>query len=268
MRPERHTLPAARPALARSVEGQGPALVLFHGGMGSRTHWSRNIPVLATRFTVHGFDLPGFGESPDVPTGTGPDEYLDWVAEEVSRLEAPVELAGFSFGGVVAAATAARLGEGVRRMTLVGPGGFGIPVGRSIQLRRMPGREASDQERREVIAHNLGQWMLHRTPAPEDPVVDIQWNNVRGARFDSRTVSLRDSLADDLARARCQVQILWGADDPLAHPSIAVRADICRAARPDLITHIIPQAGHWTQFEAADAVNALLLSFHSEETAA
>ena len=43
--------------------GRGPDVVLFHGGMGSWKHWTRNIEPLAARFTVHALDHPSYGAS-------------------------------------------------------------------------------------------------------------------------------------------------------------------------------------------------------------
>src|SRR3546814_6277896 len=37
--------------------GEGPPLVLLHGGSGSWTHWFRNIPALARRYRVIAADL-------------------------------------------------------------------------------------------------------------------------------------------------------------------------------------------------------------------
>jgi pimeloyl-ACP methyl ester carboxylesterase len=45
------------------VWGQGPPLVLLHGGTGSWMHWVRNIEALAHDFTLLVPDLPGSGES-------------------------------------------------------------------------------------------------------------------------------------------------------------------------------------------------------------
>ena len=64
-----------RIAVQRS--GQGPDVVLFHGGMGSWKHWVRNIDALAARFTVHALDHPAYGDSPSLPRETTGPEYLD-----------------------------------------------------------------------------------------------------------------------------------------------------------------------------------------------
>ena len=55
------------PRMAVHRSGHGPDLVLFHGGMGSWRHWTRNVEPLATRFTVHALDHPSYGDSAPVP---------------------------------------------------------------------------------------------------------------------------------------------------------------------------------------------------------
>ena len=47
-------------------------------------------------------------------------------------------LAGFSFGAVVAAATASRLGRMVEFLSMVAPGGLGIPKGRRLNILPVP----------------------------------------------------------------------------------------------------------------------------------
>jgi hypothetical protein len=47
--------------------GNGPPLVLLHGGYGSWMHWIRNVLPLSRRFTVAAPDLPGLGESATPP---------------------------------------------------------------------------------------------------------------------------------------------------------------------------------------------------------
>ncbi len=252
--------------------GDGPVLVLLHGALGSWTHWVRNIEALAARFRVLALDLPGFGESPDVPQGLTPDAYLDWVADAVTQAVAAASpqaaqpkagIIGFSYGGVVAAAVAARVGPLAHSLTLIGPGGFGEPVGRSIPLRKRPIDKQDKQLLREVTAYNLGQVMLSDTPSVDDPVIDLQLANMERARYDSRLIGWRDTLLHDLHRASCPAQVIWGEHDRLASPSVHARRALCLGARPDLKTSIVPDCGHWVQYACADPVNELLLAFHA-----
>jgi 2-hydroxy-6-oxonona-2,4-dienedioate hydrolase len=254
---------AAFPSLAARTAGAGPVLVLLHGGTGSSAHWVRNIDALADKFRVVAFDLPAYGDSPDVPKAITTDDYIGWVRHAVVTA-APdgCHLAGFSFGGAVAARVAAQLGHRIIRLSLLGTGGFGVPVGRVIPLARTSGAGAGTQARRDVAAANLGQWMLSSAPGADDPVVDMQLANIDRARFDSRRISHEATLLDDLTHITAPVQLIWGTADKLAYPSIQSRVESCRRVRPDVSVALVTDGGHWAQYEQADAVNRLLMAFH------
>ncbi|MFG1347786.1 alpha/beta fold hydrolase [Xanthobacter autotrophicus DSM 431] len=245
--------------------GAGAPLVLVHGGVGSWTHWIANVEALSRSFAVTAVDLPGYGDAP-APQASAPEAYLDAIAADLSRAMADAPsfgLVGFSFGAVIAAAVARRLGGKVNALSLLGPGGFGVPLGRKVALVPVPAAEEDLKGHRVAVAHNLGQFMMSRPPAPEDPVVDLQSANIARLRFDSRKVSHRDCLVDDVGRLTAPLQIIWGAEDHLPVPSIAARAERVSAARPDAEIHIVPDAGHWVQYEAPRAVEALLSDFHN-----
>ena len=237
--------------------------MLFHGGVGSWTHWIRNVEPLARDFRVVAFDLPGYGKSPDVPPDMTPDQYIAWVADiTTAATTGRFHLCGFSFGGSLAGRVAVRLGNRVAKLSLLGPGGFGFPEGRVIPMQKLPGRDADVNLRRQVAAANLGQWMLSSAPAADDPIVDMQLANIDRTRFNSRSISHKETLVADLPRITAPIQIVWGGADKTAYPSVQSRADQCRAVRGDLPITVVPNAGHWIQYEQADLVNRLLLNFH------
>lgn len=258
-----------RHGLAVRYWGEGPALVLLHGGMGSWTHWCRNIAALARRFRVIALDMPGYGDSANaVPNDE--DKYIGCVAKvfaEVVDEAHPAGVVGFSFGAVIAAAVSRRQPQLVARLSLLGPGGFGYSTGRSITLQKVPKGDATSVEVRKAVAFNLGQWMLSTAPAAEDPVVDVQLQNLVRARYDNRQISARDRLVADLAALTCPVQLIWGGRDVLTFPSISTRLNRCLAVRPDLKAEILPVGGHWVQYECADDVNGLLIGFHALDSA-
>jgi pimeloyl-ACP methyl ester carboxylesterase len=256
-----------RQGLAVRSWGKGAPLVLFHGGMGSWTHWCRNIATLACEFTVIAVDLPGYGDSNDAGS-LSDDAYIDRVADVFSGIVAnwaPAGLVGFSFGAVIAAGVAARTSRNVSRLSLLGPGGFGYRTGSSIALRKVPKGDTDSVELREATVFNLGQWMLSSVPDADDPVVDLHLRNLARSRFDNRQISAKDSLIADLATLSCPIQLIWGGRDVLTSPSIGVRLDRCLAVRPDLEAEILPEGGHWVGYECADEVNSLLARFHTPE---
>jgi pimeloyl-ACP methyl ester carboxylesterase len=242
--------------------GDGAPVVLFHGGTGSWTHWSRNIQALAARLRVHALDLPGYGAAPSPPSGPDPVAYLHLVSEAVSTLareEGPLRLVGFSFGGAVSAAIARCLGPDCAAWAGIGPGGFGEAKDRRLDQRQLP--PPDDPGYRAVVRHNLLTMMLAKPESVDEATIDLQCANIAQARFDSRRVSLRATLAVDLAAVAAPVMAIWGQADQLAWPSVEARAERLRAARPDARIALVPGAGHWAQYEAPASVNALLTDF-------
>jgi 2-hydroxy-6-oxonona-2,4-dienedioate hydrolase len=259
-----NAVPAPRMAVHR--RGRGPDLVLFHGGMGSWRHWIRNVEPLATRFSVHAVDHPSYGASAAVPRDTTGPAYLDLVHELLVEMlpgNAPLRLAGFSFGGAIAARLARRLGPRVTHLCLVSPGGF--PTRRFGERPIRSYKEAGGDEQmfREICRHNLLVNMLADPASVTEEAVDIQADGVRRARFDSRKVSGGGTLLGDLAGLACRVRLLWGErDDSPFRPADLLIGEI-GAAVGTLDLHRIPRAGHWSAYENAAEVNRLMLEFFS-----
>jgi pimeloyl-ACP methyl ester carboxylesterase len=106
-----------------SRAGQGPALVLLHGLVGSSRNWDRNISFLARRRTVYALDMANMGASERV---AGIDPGLEASADRVAAFMAALgiaraDLAGHSHGGAIAMMLAARHPKVVRRLVLFAP---------------------------------------------------------------------------------------------------------------------------------------------------
>ena len=246
-------------------QGLGPDLVLFHGGMGSWKHWTRNIGALAARFTVHALDHPSYGDAASVPRETTGPEYLDLVHAAFLEMFpgiTPLRLAGFSFGAAIAANLARRLGPRVTHLCLVSPGGFPRRIFGERPIRSY--KEASGDEAafREICRHNLLVNMLSDPASVTEETLDIQVDLVRRTRFDSRKVSAGGTLLGDLAALSCRVRLRWGErDDSPFRPASLLIGEIRGAGVSDV--HRIPRAGHWSAYENAPEVNRLMLEFFS-----
>ena len=246
--------------------GRGPDVVLFHGGMGSWKHWTRNIGPLAERFTVHALDHPSYGASATVPRETSGPVYLDLVYRlfvEMFPGNAPLRFAGFSFGAAIAASLARRLGPRVTHLCLVSPAGF--PARTFGERPTRSYREAGDDEAlfREICRHNLLINMLTDPASITEETLDIQVDCVRRTRFNSRKVSGGGTLLGDLAKLTSKIRLLWGdGDDSKFRPADLLIGEI-REAVGSLDLHRIPRAGHWSAYENAPEVNRLMLEFFS-----
>lgn len=242
--------------------GRGEPLVLLHGGMGSWLHWIRNIDALAGIFTVHALDLPGCGDSDSVPREIADDDYISRVEQAVAAIGGgqPVRLAGFSFGGIMSAMVAARMGTRIRRLSMLSPGGFGKSPN-ALDLRRIPPDSAGLDAVREVLRHNLRVMMCADPASVTEETVDLHYANVRRTRFDGRRFSVSNRMGATLGRVACPIQTIWGERDALPYPDVHARIDVCRKAVPGIRVDVVPGAGHWVQYEAPEPVNCALINF-------
>lgn len=105
-------------------EGSGSPLVLVHGSPGDSRSWGRVVPHLREHFRVIAVDLPGYGKSPridDQPSGRVA-RIGARLAEVIEMHDAPVIVAGHSFGGVVALQAALQAPAGaVTKLVLFEP---------------------------------------------------------------------------------------------------------------------------------------------------
>jgi 2-hydroxy-6-oxonona-2,4-dienedioate hydrolase len=240
--------------------GAGKPLVLLHGGYGSWTHWLRNIEALAAEWNVIAPDLPGLGDSAMPPDPIAPESLADIIAGGLATVldgSGPAALVGFSFGGLLSGHVAARHGALVRSLILVGPGGLGPPRAPVAPLQRAPTGSARD-ERAAVQRRNLAILML-ADPAKIDALaVHLQLENVARGRIRSPRMGRTDTLRRVLPAIRCRIGAIWGEKDVTLGPNFAQRRELIRAVHPEARVATIPEAGHWVQYEAAEAFNALL----------
>ena len=245
--------------------GSGPLIVLCHGGAGSHTHWTRNINALAEHFTVRALDLPGYGESDPTNKSYTARQYVDAAVPKVDALTSDVDrfhLVGFSFGGALSAGIAAALGKRVAKLSMVAPGGFGDPVGRKLDMRRLPEGDLDVPEVRETVRHNLLQMMIADEASINDDTLTLQLANSRRTGFNSAKLSLSGLTPDHVRQATADIQLIWGTEDSLAHPSPRARAAVLQEVKPEIPVHLVPGGGHWVAYECAEAVNILLVKFH------
>jgi pimeloyl-ACP methyl ester carboxylesterase len=244
--------------------GKGRPFVLLHGASGSWTHWIRNVLPLAAHLRVLAPDMPGFGDSDMPPEPHTADMLAEVIAaglEIVIPPPEPFDMAGFSFGSIIAGLVAARMGGRLARLVLLGAGGLGlgaVPMPRLAQIE--PSMSQADLER--VHRHNLGALMIADPRNADDLAVHLQMENIRRARFKSGTIPISDFLLKALPAIRARLGGIWAERDAFMGPRaehIPEGRRILASVEPDLDFRVIAGAGHWSIYEAADAVNAALL---------
>lgn len=255
---ERRATPCGGGRMVWRLWGEGPPLVLLHGAFGSWTHWLRNVEGLARHFRVIAPDMPGYGDSDEPPQPYSPESLADIISAGLDAIlpaPAPFDLAGFSFGGIIAGHVAVRQAARLRTLVLLGPNGMALPRGEAGALRRLD-PDMTPEEVAAVHRHNLGVLMIADPAKVDDLAVHLQIENARRSRTKSGRIPESDSLLQALPAVRARICGLWGGRDAMALPFLDRREAVLRRFRPDLDFRIVPGAGHWAPYEAPEAVNA------------
>jgi 2-hydroxy-6-oxonona-2,4-dienedioate hydrolase len=262
----RHTTPCGDGEVVWHAWGdpRSEPLVLLHGGSGSWMHWIRNVEALAAagRWVLVP-DLPGFGDSAVPPGNKDADGVAEAVADSLRVLFGgkPVDLVGFSFGGLTAGLLAAAHPGLVQRLVLVGAPGLGL---RDRRLALTAWRHLEDVEA-QLRAHrrNLATLMLYREEAIDDLAVAVQAANVPRDRMQRRRLAMTDALSQALLAIACRVDAIYGEHDALYVDKLDELESRLRQGPTFGELVFLPGAGHWVQYEAADAFHRGLLGLLS-----
>ncbi len=247
--------------------GTGPALVLFHGGGGSWTHWLRTLPALIPHYTVWAVDLPGYGDSdrPDPPYSYASIAGLlaDGMEQLLPRGER-FDLVAFSFGAYIAMPLANRFPERIRRLVLAGINIVGHVNPPPYLNWKKAGTES---ERDAMIRQNMLTAMLH-DPARLDAdafAMRLQMDNLARHRLSTPTLKglrkLRDSI-QDLPQG-IQLAGINGENDFLVRDQLERQAEAFRNFRGGAPFRVIAGASHWVMYDAPDEFNRALLDILS-----
>ena len=241
-----------------------PPLVLLHGGHGSWMHWLRNAEALSAGRTLWLPDMPGFNES-DAPPRVAPGEdslqpllaALGGTLDQLVGAGTPIDLGGFSFGGLTAAKFAVRRGA-VRKLALFGSGGHGTLRRMAVEMinwRGAPDRAAEVA----ALRHNLAALMLHDPDAIDALAFTVHDISCHGTRLRSKEISLAGGLQGALAAHAGPQLLVWGEFDVTADPRPLVAQ--LAGGHPQRRGVVVDGAGHWVQYERAAETNRLLVDF-------
>ena len=249
--------------------GDGPPLVLIHGGHGNWMHWIRNIEVLAQEHTLWIPDLPGFGDSTDLASHAHASDRLERLLGVVMATldvlvdpEAVIDLAGFSFGGLVAAHLAVQR-AGVRRLALLGTAGHGGARRENMDMVNWRLRDRGLML--DALKHNLRALMLHDPDSIDAVAMAVQEVASVRTRFRSKFFSRTAGLPGAFEAFRQPLLMIWGEHDATAVPEDA--AERLAKNHPERQWCLVPRAGHWVQYERAKDVNRLLQRWFSPSAA-
>ena len=234
--------------------GEGKAIIFLHGGYGSWAHWIKQAIPFSKTYNVLIPDMPGFGESDDLPLPHTPEKIAsniaDTLQELISKDVQPI-ICGFSFGGLIAGHLSYNLierGINPEKLILVGPGGLGAKRG---EMKNMIPRHSKMTEEEVYQAHktNLEILMMHDKKKVDEWSVHIQKQNTDAHRIKSRRISSTDTLARVLKKQNIPLYVLWGEKDASVGIYLEDRMAILRNVNNKVRFHVEFNLGHWIMYE-------------------
>lgn len=230
------------------------------GDLGSDT-WEGLLPILAERYHVITFDLPGFGRSEKKNVLYSPARYAAFVRWLVDRyVEGPFHLVGHSLGASIALQFAANHPENVQKLVLANTAGVLHRAVISNHFLR-PGIKKNlplPNQPQETLDALVAATILKFEDLPLD--LDILLENevfratvLGGDPAGIAALALVESnFSSILHRIEAPTLILWGTEDQVTPMRTGILLEgILKNAR--LVK--IPQAAHLPMFEQADRFN-------------
>lgn len=254
--------------------------LLFIHGLGSYAPaWKKNIAALAKKYRCVAVDLPGYGKS---------DKNNDW-AYDMSFFAATlrdfvlkqnygeVVLVGHSMGGQIAMTFAIKYPQLVEKLVLIAPAGletFSEQEGTLLRNFTKPELVAATPKNK--VEENLkanfvtfpdeAQFMLdHRLQMMEN---EDEFQKYSVAVSKSVAGMLDEPVIEQLGQIRTPTLILFGEEDALIpnrylHAQLKLENLLTKARTTffNVRTKVIPEGGHFVNFEQAGEVNKAIRKF-------
>jgi pimeloyl-ACP methyl ester carboxylesterase len=223
--------------------GQGSPLVHLHGAGGLRLTPAHDL--LATRFRVVAFEMPGFGLSLENRRTTTMPELASTMAEATQRLGLDTfNLLGTSFGGKTALWLALQAPERVPALVLESPAAI-----------RQPGA-APPSGTPEEIARRLYAHPERLAPAlaPDPAVVAKAQSLVQRLRGPDRDAALEDRLQE----LPTPTLVLFGTEDRVISPAMG---RFYKELIPSCSLVFVYDAGHGISTDRPEAFTEVVVDF-------
>jgi pimeloyl-ACP methyl ester carboxylesterase len=214
--------------------GSGKPVVLLHGAGGLSINRSHQL--LAERFRVIAFEVPGFGASPVNERSRSMRELAQTMLAAIDALGLDeFALVGTSFGGRLGAWLAIEAGERVQALVLVAPAAIMVPG------TRRPAPMLAHPER-------------HQMPVIEPAVAEKQERLVRRVMGPPRDAALEEGLRT----VQTPTLVLFGTEDQMIPPAAG---HIYTEIMPRCHFVFVYDAGHAIAVERPEALAWLVSEF-------
>lgn len=248
-----------------------PTLILLHGSGGHAEAYVRNLAAHAEHFDTWSIDMLGHGYTGRPGHPLEIPHYVAHLAAFLDAIGVPAaSISGESLGGWVAARFAIDHPDRVHRLVLNTAGGSQadpVVMQRIITL----SMAAAAEPTWETVQARI-KWLMADKSKDYDDIVASRQRIYRQPGF---VDAMRDIMAlqdpeirqrnllgpDDYGRITAPTLVLWTSDDPTADVTEGKRiASMIPGARFE----VMPDCGHWPQYEDAATFDAVHLGFLRE----
>lgn len=275
MSSQTRTVHVGRRQIHLSESGDGPPVLLLHGGgpgASGASNYSRNVAALSANFRVLVPDMPGYGKS---TKGLSQSDVWGDLADTMHGLLDALDIerahvVGNSAGGGCALRMALDRPERIGRVVLMGPGGIDISKAPPTDgLKRLLGYYAGEGPTFEKLRTFITQDLVYdasqvseallreRFEASIDP--DVVANPPLRAPKDASMLARLDLTLDPrLPQLANPTLVLWGIEDRVNPPS---GGTTLQKLMPRCDLYLFSRTGHWVQWERAEEFNAVVSAF-------
>lgn len=263
------------------VHEQGPekrqVALLIHGWSSSWYAISPLLPIVNQRYRCLAVDLPGFGASPPLKERATIEGYVELLATLIREIsKKPVVLLGHSMGGMISVSLTLRYPELVERLVLLCPtisGKLSMFINMFMSPFVFMERFAPTRKLVEVLEPQMVS-MTDRLLRPalfadRSGITRQEYERIRAdarrpgqgrVRAECFRAMRENDLRDKLGKIHTPALIIWGMEDntvPLRDASVVAQE------WPDADLRVIPNAGHWPQFETPEITERYVRAFLS-----
>lgn len=258
-------------------EGSGPYTIIFIHGLATYSmSWQKNIETLQQHFRCIAIDLPGNGLSDKGNYPYSMSYFAAAVYELIQRLQLKnVVLAGHSMGGQIAITTLLHYPAAAAKMVLCAPAGFEVFTSMEKTMYQSGLNFFDLFSTEENSLRKTIRSSFYNLPSQADTMIDQliaimstypvrQYRSMIDACIQSM---LHEPVYQHMHRIQQPVLAMYGERDALIpnrliHPVTTRQVGITGIAQfPDGQLEMIPQCGHFLQWEKHAVVNTFIRNF-------
>jgi len=251
--------------IAYAEIGEGKPLVLLQGGgpgASGLSNYRRNIDELSVGRRLIIPDLPGYGDSEDKlgfddmhrELGKFLLHFMDALGLE------KIDCVGNSMGGMTTMGAVVQAPERFNKVVLMGPAGF-VPAFTPLPtegMRRMHMCMVGEGPTREKM-RGVIECLVNDTSFITDELLDERVAAAkRPGRFQPFARPFGELWREDLRSLKHEFLLIWGREDRVVPLDIAPGL---LQSLPNAELYIMPNCGHWVQWEKAKDFNRIVGGF-------